>query len=391
MGKLPNYLGPMAFGIKMGVIAPGMNLEELILEALEKCSRDGLIDDNDIICITESVVARAQNNFVTIDDVAREVTEKLSLPSDGRVGVVFPITSRNRFVQVLRGIARAVPRGEVVIQFSFPCDEVGNRLVDPEFVERLAKTECDTITESDLEGYKPRHPVTGVDYISLYKDTVREAGAVPKVILSNDPQAITAFSLHGVIAADIHSREKTKAAIGKIIKNCITLQEICNSGKSRSEWGVLGSNISSGDNIKLAPRDGRQFVLSLQNSIATELGRKIEVLIYGDGAYCDPTSGIYELADPRPVFAATDGLNRLREGIKYKYLADMYLSKGADIESVEKMLEKKKKEETVIQGTIESEGTTPRPLGDVLASLADLVSGSSDAGTPIVLIKGFLK
>ena len=390
MEKMPDYLGPMAFGIKMGVIAPGMNLEELLFEALNRCNRDGLLKDGDILCITESIVARAQNNFVTVDDVAREIKDKLSLPPDGRVGVVFPITSRNRFVQILRGIARAVPQGEVIIQFSFPCDEVGNQLIDPEFVERLGKTECDAIEEADLEGHEFRHPVTGVNYISLYKDTVREAGAVPKVILSNNPQAITAFSLHGVIAADIHRREKTKAAISKVNKNCITLQEICNTGESWSEWGVLGSNISSGDNIKLAPREGRQFVLSLQDLVAAELGRKIEVLIYGDGAYHDPTSGIYELADPRPVFAATDGLNRLREGIKYKYLADMYLSKGASIDAVEKILEEKK-EETITQGTLESEGTTPRPLGDVLASLADLVSGSSDAGTPIVLIKGFLK
>ena len=151
MEKMPGYLGPMAFGIKMGVIAPGMNLEELLFEALNRCNRDGLLKDGDILCITESIVARAQNNFVTVDDVAREIKDKLSLPPDGRVGVVFPITSRNRFVQILRGIARAVPQGEVIIQFSFPCDEVGNQLIDPEFVERLGKTECDAIEEADLE------------------------------------------------------------------------------------------------------------------------------------------------------------------------------------------------------------------------------------------------
>lgn len=390
MINMPHYLGPMAFGIKMGVIVPGMNLSEEIIRTLDICNKDGLLDNGDALCITESIVARAQNNFVTVEDVSGEIREKLSLAPDGKVGVVFPITSRNRFAQVLSGIAGAVPRGEVIIQLSFPCDEVGNRLIDPEFIVKLGKQDNEIILESELEGCEVKHPITGVNYISLYKDIVREAGAKPKVILSNDPSAITSFPLDGVIAADIHTREKTASVLKKSINNCITLQDICNSGENWSEWGLLGSNLSSGNKIKLAPREGQEMVNSLQTIVADNLGKSIEVLIYGDGAYRDPSSGIYELADPQPVFAATGGLDSYREGVKYKYLADQYLNEGKDAGEIEKLLENMKKE-AVAQDKIESEGTTPRPMGDLLASLADLVSGSADAGTPLVLVKGYLR
>ncbi len=208
--------------------------------------------------------------------------------------------------------------------------------------------------------------------------------------MSNDPLAITTFSLDGVIVADIHTREQTLSTINKVMDNCITLQNICNSGNSWSEWGLLGSNLSSGNKIKLAPREGEKLLTFLQERVANELGKKIELLIYGDGAYKDPSSGIYELADPQPVFASTGGLNSYREGVKYKYLADQYLNEGKNAEEIEKLMEERKKE-VIYQDKMESEGTTPRPLGDLLASLADLVSGSADAGTPVVLIKGFLK
>lgn len=386
MLKLPDYIGPMAFGVKMGVVVPGTDLNQMVMDSLVKCYRDGLLDDGDTICITESVVARAQNNYVTLAEISRQISEKLSLGPGSKVGVVWPIASRNRFAQILRGIARTVPGGEVYIQLSFPYDEVGNRIILPELCDRL-KDASGVIMDPDGEGEDYLHPITRVNYIQLYRNVVREEGAKPVIVLSNDPLEITRHPLDGVIVANIHSREVTRSVIAGKAGNCITLQDICNRGEAWSEWGVLGSNMSSGEKVKLAPRDGEQVVKWLQNKIASELGKKVEVLIYGDGAYRDPSSGIYELADPRPVFASTGGLSRFREGIKYKYLADCYHNDGKTPEEIEKLLQSKK-DETYAFNCIESEGTTPRFLGDVLASLADLVSGSADAGTPVVIVRG---
>lgn len=387
MLKLPEYMGPLAFGVKMGLIVPGMDIVETVFEQLAHCHRDGLLGEGDIICITESVVARAQNNYVTTADVAREVTEKLQLPPGGRLGLVFPIASRNRFALVLRGLALALPRGEVIVQLSFPFDEVGNQVIDPDFARSLGR---DLLTLEDLEGREFPHPVTGIDYIRYYREIISEAGASPRLILCNDPRRILDYEPDGVIAADIHTRDRTCAVLGALHPRCITLDQLCNSGAVYSEWGLLGSNISSGEKIKLAPRDGPRLVAALQRQVQEKLGVAVEVMIYGDGAYCDPTTGIYELADPQPAVAATAGLNRFREGIKYKYLADhYYLEEGKTVAEVERLLQEQK--ENPPQGDIREacEGTTPRRMEDVVASLADLVSGSSDAGTPLVVVKGF--
>lgn len=385
MPGLPEYIGPMAFGVKMGVILPGMSIVDQVYDVLCRCHRDGLLGDGDIVCITESVVARAQNNYVTTGDIAREVREKLQLGPQGRVGVVFPIASRNRFSMILKGIAAAVPRGRVLVQLSFPRDEVGNQVVSPEFVGEMDK---DLITDSDLAGREFRHPITGVDYIQLYRDVIESTGAEPVVYLCNDPRRVLDYRPDGVIAADIHTRAATKAAINQVIDNCITLDELCSEGEACSEWGLLGSNMSAGDKLKLAPRNGRETVYALQERLADGLGVKVDVLIFGDGAYHDPSSGIFELADPSPAFAATEGLNRFREGFKFKYLADYYYEQGKSAGEIEQILAESKKSGLPLD-CLEKEGTTPRRLEDVLASLADLVSGSSDAGTPVVLIKGF--
>jgi F420-0:gamma-glutamyl ligase len=385
--KLPEYVGPHAFGVKMGVIVPGMDIVQTVFEQLAHCHRDGLLENGDIICVTESVVARAQNNYVTTADVAGEIREKLHLEPGSRLGVVFPIASRNRFALVLRGFALALPEGEVIMQLTFPCDEVGNRVIDPEFAGSLGK---DLITLEDLAGRKFPHPVTGIDYISFYREIISAAGAAPQIILCNDPLRILDYRPDGVVAADIHSRAKTRAIIGARHPRCITLDEICNSGEAYSEWGLLGSNISAGEKIKLAPRDGSKIVGELQRLIRERLGVQAEVMIYGDGAYRDPTTGIYELADPRPAFAATDGLNRYREGLKYKYLADYYFhEEGKSAAEIERLLQEKRENPPAGGGKEAREGTTPRRMEDVIASLADLVSGSSDAGTPLVIVKGF--
>ncbi len=385
--KIPDYIGSLAFGLKMGVILPGMDIVDEVIKALSRCSRDGLLGDSDVICITESIVARAQNNYITVDDIAREIKENLGLSEDSRLAVVYPIASRNRFSLILKGLARAVPLGEIIVQLSYPADEVGNQVIEPEFVHQLGK---DTITYEDLGGRSFKHPVTGVDYINLYREIIAGEGARPVIIMSNSPLAALEYNPDGIIAADIHTRTSTCKAISERFENCITLEQVCTSGRAYSEWGLLGSNLSSGERLKLAPREGKQLVKKLQSRVKEEFGFDVEVMIYGDGAYLDPTSGIYELADPRAAFAATDGLNCFREGVKYKYLADQcYHEEQKTAEEIEAILSECAGRETA-QDSMEREGTTPRRMEDVLASLADLVSGSADAGTPVVVIKNFL-
>jgi len=385
--KLPDYVGPLAYGLKMGVILPGMDIVKMIFDHLLTCYRDGLLGDNDVVCITESIVARAQNNYITVDDIAREIRDKMKLSDKDRVAVVFPIASRNRFSMILKGIARVVPSGEVVVQMSYPSDEVGNKIVDADFVEGLGK---DLITFEDLSNREFKHPLTGVDYIKLYRDIIREEGAKPKIFLSNDPLHVLEFAPDGIIAADIHTRQTTKKVLSSRFENCITLDQVCTEGEAYSEWGLLGSNMSSGERLKLAPRDGKEVVNLLRDKVKEELGIDIQVMIYGDGAYLDPSSRIYELADPQAAFAATDGLNCIREGVKYKYLADhCFHEKNLNAEEIEAFIADSS-QVGFSEDSIDREGTTPRRMEDVLASLADLVSGSADAGTPVVVVKGFL-
>ncbi len=384
MVKLPDYIGPLAFGIKMGVILPGMSLVEKVYARLEECYRDGLLSSGDIVCITESVVARAQNNFITVEKVAAEIGRKLEFSPESRVGVVFPTASRNRFSLILMGIAQAVARGEVIVQFSVPTDEMGNRVVTSDLAEQLGNR---VIPVGAINDPRFSHPVTEINYIKLYYDIISKAGARPVLFFDNNPLAIVDHDPQGVIVSNVHQREQTRQEISRKLDNCVTLQDLCNEGEASSEWGLLGSNKSTDNQLKLAPKNGQQLVDELQQRVAGNLGVDIEVLIYGDGAYRDPTTGIYELNDPRPAFAATGGLNRFREGIKYKYLADKYYSQGKSLAEIEGLLEKSKQEKFA-SSCVEREGTTPRSMEDVMASLADLVSGSADAGTPVVLIKG---
>ncbi len=387
MSKLPEYIGPMAMGLKMGVITPGVDIVDEVFKSVEKADDDDLLDDGDIICITESVVARAQENYIEVQEVSDVISKVLDLEKNDTIGVVFPITSRNRFSMILEAIARAVPKGKVIVQFPYPSDEVGNQVISPSYVEKLNK---DVITEKDIDHEHCIHPITEVNYIKYYKDIIEKTGADSEIILCNDEKHILKHDPDGVIAADIHTREETKKSIKEHMDNCINLDDVCTEGDVCSDWGLLGSNMSSGDRLKLAPKNGDEIVNSLQQRVKGELDIHIEVIIYGDGAYKDPTSGIYELADPKPAVAATLGLNRFRRGVKYKYLADrLYHEENKSPEEIEKILEKKKKENKS-ENSMEKEGTTPRRMEDLLGSLADLVSGSADAGTPVVLVKNFL-
>ncbi|MGI6659944.1 MAG: coenzyme F420-0:L-glutamate ligase [Dethiobacteraceae bacterium] len=389
MRKLPDYIGPLAFGVKIGVVVPGVDLVKMITSPLTEAAHDGLLDDGDVVCVTESIVARAQNNFVTVADIAAEVQEKLNLSQDSKIGVLFPITSRNRFSLILQGIASAVPAGEVIVQLSYPADEVGNQVIAPELAEELTAAK-DYIRYEDLQEEDCLHPITKVNYLTLYKEIIEGQGARATIFLSNDPQIMTRFAPDGVLVADVHNREATRKKLSKVYSNIITLQELCREGESWSEWGLLGSNMSAHDKLKLAPRESSLFVRELQAAIKESTGRQVEVLVYGDGAYKDPSTGIYELADPQPVFGMTDGLSgRYREGIKYKYLADVCYAEGKSVEEIEALLEAQK-QEAHQQNEMLTEGTTPRRVEDVIASLADLVSGSADAGTPVVVVKGIL-
>ncbi len=388
--SLPEYLGPSALGIKMGIILPGCDLSGEILECMLKLDRDGLLANRDALCITESVLARSQNNFVTTAEVAAEVRNKMSLEPTQKIGVLFPIASRNRFNLVLAGIAAAVPRGEVILQLSYPFDEVGNQFMAPEAAEKLEGQTGGCIRLEDLED-SYCHPVTGINYLELYRQTIAQTGARPTIYLCNDPLKILEFHPRAVIAADIHTREKTREQLARHSQNVVTLQDLFNDSMQRawSEWGLLGSNMSTANQIKLAPREADKFALALQERVFEETGKKVEIIVNGDGAYKDPGSGIYELADPRPVFGATAGVNNLRQGLKIKYLIDIYHQEGKSKEEIAALLAEEAAKERK-QDCLEWGGTTPRRLEDVLASLADLVSGSADAGTPLVLIKGIV-
>jgi F420-0:gamma-glutamyl ligase len=390
MGKLPDYFGVSAFGIKMGIIVPGSNVVELAYESLAQCNKDGFLDDGDTVCITESVVARAQNNYVTVNEIAQQVRKKLNLKADSKVGVVFPMLSRNRFSLIMKGIAAAVPEGHVVVQLSHPADEVGNRILPDDFAETAGIKNGEVISLEDIGENRFRHPVTGVDYIELYQNIIREQSRGSTIFLSNDPCQIIKYNLDGIIVANVHKRESTWDKLSERGQNVITLQDLCNEGLSWSEWGLLGSNISSGDKLKLAPREANLVAEQLQTKIKQKLGKNVEVIVYGDGAYRDPSTGIYELADPKPAFGLTKGLQgKYREGVKYKYLVDKMLDEGVELEDIEDKLEEKMKK-NYGRNAVETEGTTPRKAEDLIASLADLVSGSADEGTPMILVKGFL-
>lgn len=389
MKRLPDYIGPCAFGLKLGVITPGCDLIGMTYQVIEQCDRDSFLDTGDAVCITESVVARAQNNFVSIDDIAAELKKNYKLEDDSKLGVLFPITSRNRYALILKGFARAVPKGEVIVQFSFPCDEVGNQIISSECVE--ANNLGDPIYYNNEIKDKCNHPITNMNYPGYYKEIIEEQGAKANIFLSNDPKMITTFNPQCLIVSNVHDRKKTWKIVSEHVPYCITLQDICNDSTASawSEWGLLGSNMSSDRLLNLAPRDGDGFATKVQERIYEGLGKKVEVLIYGDGAYKDPTSGIYELADPQPSFGTTLGFkDRMREGVKYKFLADTAHAEGKSIEEIEEVLSSHR-EKSYEQTEMVTEGTTPRKMEDLIASLADLISGSADAGTPVIVAKGF--
>ncbi|MFP3985427.1 MAG: coenzyme F420-0:L-glutamate ligase, partial [Candidatus Bathyarchaeia archaeon] len=282
MIEVPSYIGAFAFGVKMGVILPGDDLVGTIYKAVEKCYEDGLIDDGDILCVTESVVARAQNNYVTKEEVAEEAKERLGLTVKANLGILYPIASRNRFVPILESLAKAVPAGCVTIQFSFPRDCVGNQLVPEDLDVQLNRDlSSEKINFDELRRANFHHPATGVDYVELYNKTVTKEGARCDIFMSNTPKMIVKHKPDGIIVACIHEREKILREIKEVFDNAITLRELCSNPEKAAwtEWGLLGSNLDSDNRIKLTPRKSFELAKNIQSKIWHRIRKKVEVLI----------------------------------------------------------------------------------------------------------------
>ena len=386
-------IGTVSRGIRCPIIREGDALSSIVVNSvLDAAQQDGFtLRDRDVIAVTESIVARSQGNYASVAEVAADVRAKLGGET---IGVIFPILSRNRFAICLRGIAKGAKK--VILMLSYPSDEVGNQLVT---LDQLDEANINPYTALlTLDDYRSRfgenrHPFTGVDYVQYYGDVIRESGAECEIIFANDARRILEYTKN-VLHCDIHSRARTKRLLKAAgAQRVYGLDEILNApvdGSGYNEkFGLLGSNKSTEDKLKLFPRDCMQLVLDIQKKIMDKTGKYVEVMVYGDGAFKDPVGKIWELADPCVSAANTPGLEGTPNEVKLKYLADndfAALSGKALQEAIEEKI-KNKKENLV--GDMVSQGTTPRCYTDLLGSLSDLTSGSGDKGTPVVLIQGY--
>lgn len=385
--------GTISRGIRCPIIREGDNLSAMVVNSvLEAAAQEGfLLRDRDVISITESIVARAQGNYASVEAIAKDVKEKLGGET---IGVIFPILSRNRFAVCLRGIAGGAKK--VVLMLSYPSDEVGNELVTlDQLDEAKINPYSDVLT---LQQYRAlfgenKHPFTGVDYVQYYGDVIREAGAEVEIVFANDPRVILNYTKN-VLNCDIHSRARTKrllkaAGAEKVCGMDDILNEPVDGSGCNEKYGLLGSNKSTEDKIKLFPRDCADLVESIQQGILDKTGKHVEVMVYGDGAFKDPVGKIWELADPCVSVANTAGLEGTPNEVKLKYLADndfKELSGEALKEAISGRIREKKDN---LVGDMAAQGTTPRKLTDLIGSLSDLTSGSGDKGTPVILIQGY--
>lgn len=386
-------VGTISRGIRCPIIREGDNLADIIVESvLEAAKSEGFeLRDRDVIAATESIVARAQGNYASVDAIAKDVKEKLGGET---IGVIFPILSRNRFSICLKGIAKGAKK--VVLMLSYPSDEVGNALVSLDQLDEAGiNPYSDVLDEKryrELFG-KNIHPFTGVDYVEYYSEVIREAGADVEVIFANQPQEILKYTKN-VLACDIHSRERTKRILkANGAERVYGMDDILTSpvdGSGCNErFGLLGSNKSTEEDVKLFPRDCTDLVLEVQKQILDKTGKHVEVMVYGDGAFKDPVGKIWELADPCVSVANTEGLEGTPNELKLKYLADNDF-KDLSGEALKEAISKKIKEkDDNLVGNMVSQGTTPRRLTDLIGSLCDLTSGSGDKGTPVILIQGY--
>ena len=390
---MSRMVGTISRGVRAPIIRSGDDLVEIVTNSiLEAANEDGFsIRDRDIIAMTESIVARAQGNYASVDDIASDVKAKFNGET---VGVIFPILSRNRFSVCLRGIAKGAKK--VVLMLSYPSDEVGNHLITLDMLDEMGVDPFkDVLTLEkyrELFGYS-KHRFTGVDYVEYYGNLVREAGAECEIIFANDARAILNYTKN-VLNCDIHTRFRTKRLLLKSgAEKVFGMDEILNASINGSgynkDYGLLGSNKATDDQIKLFPRDCQNLVEDIQALMFEKTGKKVEVMVYGDGAFKDPVGKIWELADPVVSPAYTKGLEGTPNELKLKYLADNEF-KDLSGEELKKAINKKIQEkDSDLVGEMISEGTTPRRLTDLIGSLCDLTSGSGDKGTPIVFIQGY--
>ena len=386
-------VGTVSRGIRCPIIRQGDDLSEIVTESvLEAAKAEGFeIRDRDVISITESIVARAQGNYCSVNDIAEDVKAKLG---GGTVGVIFPILSRNRFAICLRGIAMGCKK--IVLMLSYPSDEVGNCLVSLDKIDAAGINPYSDVLS--LEKYRElfgenKHEFTGVDYVAYYGDLIKACGCEVEIVFANQAKAILDYT-KAVINCDIHTRARTKRILlAAGAEKVVSLDEIMNApvnGSGCNEtYGLLGSNKATEDQVKLFPRECKDLVLAIQKKILDQTGKCVEVMVYGDGAFKDPQGKIWELADPVVSPAFTDGLIGTPNELKLKYLAynDFADLSGEALKNA--ISESIKAKDANLVGKMASEGTTPRQLTDLIGSLCDLTSGSGDKGTPVVLVQGY--
>ena len=390
---MSRFVGVTSRGIRLPIIKQGDDLQKIVVESVLTASAEEpfLLHDKDVIAITESIVARSQGNYASVDDIANDVRNKFK---GGTIGVIFPILSRNRFAILLKGFARGADK--IVLMLSYPSDEVGNALLTvDELDEKGVNPYSDVLS---LEKYrelfgKKVHEFTGVDYIDYYVDLIKAEGAEVEVVFANHAKAILDYT-DKVLACDIHTRKRTKRILlEKGAKIVLGMDDILNAPVNGSgyneKYGLLGSNKSTEEKVKLFPRDAQGLVEGIQKDILNATGKHVEVMVYGDGAFKDPQGKIWELADPvvSPFF--TEGLKGTPNELKLKFLADNEFSDLEGEELQEAIKSKIKEKEANLVGKMASEGTTPRQITDLLGSLCDLTSGSGDKGTPVVLVQGY--
>ncbi|MBE6146035.1 MAG: F420-0--gamma-glutamyl ligase [Firmicutes bacterium] len=384
-------IGTVVRGVRAPIIKAGDDLAQIVVDSILAAQKEEgfKFRDKDVVAITEAVVGKAEGNFVTVDDIARDV--KTKYPS-GEVGLVFPILSRNRFSICLKGIARGMKK--IYIQLSFPSDEVGNGILDEDTFEKSKYDLSSVITEKEYSKTfgKFLHPFTGINMVDFYRELVKSEDCEVEFVFSNDPKTILEYTKN-VLVCDIHTREKTKKLLSKRGVKVFGLTDIVTEpgelGGCNPEYGLLGSNKSTEEKLKLFPKTGQELVEKIQKMLKKETGKNIEVMVYGDGAFKDPIGKIWELADPVVSPAYTSGLVGTPNELKLKYISDNKYKDLAGEELVAAMKKEIKAKDKDLKGKMETQGTTPRRLTDLIGSLCDLTSGSGDKGTPIVFIQGY--
>ena len=390
---MERIVGTVVRGLRAPIVKNGDDLRKIVVDTVMQAAENGefAIRDRDILAVTESIVARAQNNYCSVDDIAEDVRTKLGGET---IGIVFPITSRNRFSIVLRGFAKGAKK--VVVQLSYPSDEVGNHIVSEDMLEEKGVDPYkDVLTEEQFVALfgRPKHQFTGMDYVSYYRQVIEDAGAEAEIVFSNDPRTILQYTKK-VLTCDIHTRAHSKrlllAAGAETVCGMDDIMTAPINGSGYNDrYGLLGSNKATEDTVKLFPVNCQEFVEDVQAQLKERSGKDVEVMVYGDGAFKDPVGKIWELADPVVSPGYTKGLEGTPNELKLKYLADNEYADLSGEELKEAIRRKIEEKDADLVGQMVSEGTTPRHLTDLIGSLCDLTSGSGDKGTPFVYIQGY--